>query len=279
MKMKLPWIIAASAVVLIGIAAAIVLPQVFRTLEVPETATEETESETEPGEGLVYDGILYWNVDRLTYAGKSETGMSSRVPVKEDGLYHILFAENGRQVERRTADKRLVNMIDSYDVMGLRFDENRLITEVIPITKIIDEFSINGLYVKTVLENGQFELNTSETLEARQNIVLDLTGYQVYDVSGVSKNFVGQPIGIAGLQMRDRIFGIEMPDGSKIIYVTERGTAVQFGHQGNHAGAERGRGIRLSICDQRRTGRTEDKGPVCREFDRRQGGHVHVART
>ena len=225
------WIGIGAAVAAAGITLAILIPNLAKQkpAETPGTSTEDVVSSTETPEtkanpiadGTDYDGDLYWNVDRLEFAGKSETGMSSRTVEKEDGYYHLTFAVNGRQVERRCKDKRIVNIIDTQDLIGLTFDESGIIDGVIPLNKLIEEFAIEGLYIKEVMEDGEFELNTSETLKARKQIFMNLKGTKVYDVSGLTQNFVGLEIGYTGLMKHDRIFGVEWK-GETLVYVTDR---------------------------------------------------------
>lgn len=44
---------------------------------------------------------LYWNVEKDMYAYKSPAGLTSREQDKDDGYYHVLFANGGRQMTRR----------------------------------------------------------------------------------------------------------------------------------------------------------------------------------
>ena len=173
-KKLIGWIIAVAAVAALGAASAIVIPKLFAPKTDPGVTdasvepTEETDvkptDEVPPGE---YTGDIYWNVERLKYAGKSEAGLSSRTVNKDDGYYHVLLAVNGRQVERRAADKKIVNLIDTQDIMGLTFDENGLINGIVPIMSIIDEFSYSGMYVKSEPDGPKVELNCSSRLDCR----------------------------------------------------------------------------------------------------------------
>lgn len=114
---------------------------------------------------------LYWNIDRLAYTENSESGLTTREPL-EDGLYHIRFALDGKQVELATTDKRLVNYIDSMDVMGLVLDSQGMIVEALdPETVAV---KIAKEYYVVSSENGTVILNSSKAVNGMQ-LVLDIT--------------------------------------------------------------------------------------------------------
>ena len=55
---------------------------------------------------------LYWNLDRAEYEGKSEAGMSGRMP-ESDGYFHIRMFHDGQIVVLKTADRKVVNALDT----------------------------------------------------------------------------------------------------------------------------------------------------------------------
>ena len=90
------WLILGVALLVVAAVAAVVIGKVFFSDNTPD---------------------LYWNITREENTDPN-TGLSIREP-GEDGLYHILFAHDGEQVELPVADKQIVGVIDALDVMGL----------------------------------------------------------------------------------------------------------------------------------------------------------------
>ena len=79
--------------------------------------------------GAMQASDLYWNLDRLTFVDP-DTGMSTRVK-GDDGYFHIRFVYNGEIVEKKViGDKKLVNYIETLDVMGLILDANGIVLDV-----------------------------------------------------------------------------------------------------------------------------------------------------
>ena len=90
---------------------------------------------------------LYWNIDKEFYTKDSESGFSTREP-GEDGMYHIRFAYNGEQVEFTVADKKIVNLIDTLDIMGLVFDESGSIVDVVDVEDFAVAVAVNAFIQK-----------------------------------------------------------------------------------------------------------------------------------
>lgn len=84
---------------------------------------------------MVQNADLYWNVDRAQYDGKSEGGMSSRGK-NPDGYYHVRFFKDGKMMELKVADMSLMNKIEAQDIMGLAFDDDGIVVDMIPIEKM-----------------------------------------------------------------------------------------------------------------------------------------------
>ena len=103
---------------------------------------------------------IYWNVDRAEYIG--EMGFSTR-QAGEDGKWHITFAHNGKQEVLTVSDKRLVNAIDSADAMGLEFDENGEIADMVNVTTFAKEIAKNFYVVK--VEDNALTLSERITLD------------------------------------------------------------------------------------------------------------------
>ena len=101
---------------------------------------------------------LYRNLDCHNYA--INTQMREK---DENGLYRIRFACEGEVVELATADEATMLYIDSMDMMGLTFDKNGIITEVIKTetfaTEVFDDFFIKSMDGNTIHVNSSLTMN------------------------------------------------------------------------------------------------------------------------
>ncbi len=130
---------------------------------------------------------IFYNVDRNEYAFKSETFTSSRTPDKDDGYYHVLFinaSESGRSVTRRVKDKKIVDEIDKYFVMGLKFDADGFVSGIVPVEELGYELKVRRGYVDAVAEDGSVTYNTSESGKGLVNKINVPAGMVKYDVGG-----------------------------------------------------------------------------------------------
>jgi len=169
-----------------------------------------------PGEETVQSEI-YWNIDGAYYMEISDVdGMSAR-EVGEDGFYHIVFLVNGQRQELLVADKRLVNYIDSLQLMGLQFDENGYVIDALDIKTIATEIA-KEFYVKK-LENGILEINSSR---AMNGMPLQLTVDENTIISDMTLE--GDELGKAATPgQMDKVLVYQSPDGSKtFVYIVER---------------------------------------------------------
>ena len=172
---------------LVGVIAAVVVLAALLALLLTQCAPwqsgDAAASTAAPTEGTpTYE--LYWNLDREEYDGKSEAGLSSRT-MESDGLFHIRFFLNGEVVELLTPDRRLVNKIDVMDLMGLKFDAEGYIVDVIDIDDLPLELVAFKFYVQSVGGN-MIKLNSSQRMEGMQ-VLLEKDGETgIYDMSGVS---------------------------------------------------------------------------------------------
>ncbi len=94
---------------------------------------------------------VYWNLDRVQFTQDSETGLSTREK-GDDGMYHLRMICGGQLMDMATADKQLVNFMDTMDAMGLVLDENGLIIDVLNVKDIATETAKN-FYVKAINGN------------------------------------------------------------------------------------------------------------------------------
>lgn len=144
---KKVWLIVAIIALLaaIGVALALILPGLLQ----PQEGIEPLENPQ-----------VYFNLDRNQMLDP-ETTLSTRTP-GEDGLYHIRFSIYGEVKEVSVInDKKLVNYIDTLDVLCPVLDENGVITDV----QTADQHFLvtNNLFVKRML-NGNLEANSSTAM-------------------------------------------------------------------------------------------------------------------
>ena len=203
---KLIWLIAGlvALLVIVGVVLAIFL----QPGEAPVT---------EPTGPVGGRAELYWNVDRHKYLGDDNTAGLSKREAGEDGLYHIRFAIDGGQVEYTIADKRLVNVIDSYDVVGLSFDADGNVVDAIDPTTIATE-AAKGFFVMRA-QGNRLDMNSSFLMNgmSRSLMLGDLA--KVYDVTPEA-----QTVGMESqLEVMDKVL-IYANDMEEIthIYIVER---------------------------------------------------------
>ena len=163
-------------------------------------------SNTEPTEttGTVQQGStgspLYWNLDRSLYMEKGATS-SLREPA-EDGFFHIAFAHDGKEEELLTADKKLVNFIDTMDVMGLEFDESGMIIDAVAVKEVATELD-TSVYVQSVSGNV-INVNSSIAMSGMKKKYEVTDAIPIYDVSPTAENR-GAAIGTGELGPMDKI--------------------------------------------------------------------------
>ena len=108
---------------------------------------------------------LYWNLDREFYTANSQTGLSTR-EADANGQFKMRFAYNGEVVELVIIDKKLVNIIDTQDVLGLTFDENGVVIGQTNVRELATEVG-KKIYVKkatadTIIANSSMAMNGME---------------------------------------------------------------------------------------------------------------------
>lgn len=160
---------------------------------------------------------LYWNVDRALYDGKSEAGMSSREPA-EDGYFHVRFFKDGGVVELRVADRKTVNLLEVYSLMGLEMDEDGIVVGVINIDDMACEKMAWGFCVQSS-GNGQVKLNSSLSFNGMEVVIQVDENTAIYDMTGNS----GSVGSVTDLERGDLVYAIGDGNGSVThIFVYER---------------------------------------------------------
>ncbi len=205
---------------IIGIVAAIVvlaaLVVVFLTQCTGQQSASPTTQTTEPT-GSMEDVALYWNVDRALYDGKSEAGMSSR-PIEKDGYYHVRFFVNGKVEELKVAERVVVNNIEVRDLMGLVFDEDGIITDVIALEDMPFEKVAWKFYVQSV--GGHIiKVNSSNKFDGMDILLDTKNGAKVYDMTGTTGEIGCETT--AGIN--DRVMAVADMNGELLaVYIYDR---------------------------------------------------------
>ena len=165
---------------------------------------------------------LYWNVEKDMYAYKSPAGLTSREPDKDDGLYHMLFANGGRQMTRRVKEFNVANRIDSNSVVCLEFDEDGIVSGMKTVEEAYGSYLCKEFYVDK-FENNILTLNSSESLMG-DSIEVDLTGIGsiCYDVSAHA-TFAGVELKPENISRFDKFTIVQDFDGKiGAVYQTYR---------------------------------------------------------
>ncbi len=143
---------------------------------------------------------LYWNLDREAYMTKDS--LSSSREKAEDGLYHIRFAFDGEVVELTTADKQLVNFIDTMNAMGLTFDGDGYIVDAVAV-KEVSTVIAEDVFVQSV-GDGVININSSVVMNGLKRAIEPAALTEIYDVVSKDEN-AGQVIAIEDLNIMDRL--------------------------------------------------------------------------
>lgn len=180
------WIVLAALVVIAGVAVALIFGL----------------GNQEPAGPVGGRPDLYWNLDKAVYTEGSASGLSTREP-GEDGIYRVRFAYNGQQLELPIADKQLVNVIDTLDVMGIVQDADGTVIDVIAPEDFVTPVALNA-YVQQVT-GDKIIANSSIAMNGMQYQIelCDLT--EIYDVSDTAE-VAGQIIEASAFQPMDSIW-------------------------------------------------------------------------
>ena len=142
---------------------------------------------------------LYWNLDREFYTANSQTGLSTR-EADADGKFKMRFAYNGEIVEIEIVDKKLVNIIDTQDIVGLTFDENGVAIGQINVRELATEVG-KKVYVKKATDD-MIQANSSMAMNGME-LNLKLGQYsEIYDLREGSETY-GKKIAPSDLNIMD----------------------------------------------------------------------------
>lgn len=149
---------------------------------------------------------LYWNIDRNEYVGDSTAGMNSRER-GADGYYTVRFAVDGGQVEYKVKKARLLQKIDTLDIMGLAINEEGV------ITKVYDPENITGgeiasLYYVVMGTDETVTICEDEYLSGDYETLILTEDVGIYNVTGMD------PVGYAdNVATCDQIRAFQNEDG------------------------------------------------------------------
>ncbi len=206
---------------LIGVIAAVVILAGLLALVLTqcvggqgEATNPTTTVATEPSN----EYALYWNVDRHNFEVVDDSLDTTGRKPADDGFYHVVFAKDGELIELKVKERKIVRMIDGQDLMGLVFDSEGVIIDIVriddmPYEKVAWQFYVQSIGGKTVKFNSAKEMTGME-------VVVKLNDdTKIYDMSGCSE-FVGAP---TELQRDDRCMVVANEDGDVLyVFVYER---------------------------------------------------------
>ena len=142
---------------------------------------------------------LYWNLDREFYTANSQTGLSTR-EADADGKFRMKFAYNGEIVELVIIDKKLVNIIDTQDIVGLTFDENGVVIGQINVRELATEVG-KKVYIKKATDD-MIQANSSMAMNGME-LNLKLGQYsEIYDLREGSETY-GKKVAPSDLGVMD----------------------------------------------------------------------------
>lgn len=188
---------------------------------------------------------LYFNIDRITYGGLAEDGLTARPKNLTDAYFHFNVASDGEVVELLCKSRMLANQVDTYDVVTFTFKDDGLIDQVYSLQDMGGKIAADRLYVSAVAD-GKVTINTNNTMTGDEfdlNLSADVV---VYDLSDAESDTYGAATELAEL---DEIVAIENTDGVVThIWVMSR-AAQRTGEGGCICGANDTGKPHLEGCD------------------------------
>ena len=158
---------------LIGVIAAVVILAGLLALVLTQcvggqgdtTTPPTTTAATEPSDELA----LYWNVDRHNFEIVDDSLDTTGRKPADDGFYHVVFAKDGELIEFKVKERKIVRMIDGQDLMGLVFDADGVVIDIVriedmPVEKVAWQFYVQSIGGKTVKFNSAKEMTGMEVV-------------------------------------------------------------------------------------------------------------------
>jgi hypothetical protein len=144
---------------------------------------------------------IYWNIDGEAFVKESETGLSNREP-DENGVYHLRVVANDGMKELTTVDKKLVNLIDSMQVVALEVSGSEILNAEDPSN--LGYVIRKGVYVQSV-SSGTVTCNSSVALNGMPIRVRISDALNVLDVRADAET-LGANVGVKALEALDYVF-------------------------------------------------------------------------
>ena len=206
---------------IIAIIAAVVVLAVAGVLLIPNLIGGSNSGDETPAAPEKIESKLYWNIDRDSMVN-AETGLSQREPAA-DGMYYIRFAVDGEQVELPCADRKVVNLVDFYQIMGLQFDADGIIVGVYEASEFTTVIADNN-YVQRV-DGNKVVVNSAMTLNGMETEI-DLSNANVYIVENPRPEVPGRDFTIGAkdeVKLMDTIlvYGSD-ENNAHTVYITDR---------------------------------------------------------
>lgn len=142
---------------------------------------EDNEKRT-PQESIDTNYDLYWNLDAAEYWDADEQ-LSYRER-KEDGFYHFRMFHDGEIFDLKVKEGYLVNILDNRDLMGLGFDAEGFISDVISLDAMPLEQLCWRWYVKQI-DGNALTMDSSYELRGVTK-QMDISNAVIYDMTGMS---------------------------------------------------------------------------------------------
>ena len=144
---------------------------------------------------------IYWNLDGESFVAGSETGLSTREP-DESGIYRLRFGTDDGVKEFTTMDKKLVNLIDSMQVVALELSDGEILNAEDPAN--LGYVVRKGVYVQSV-SSGTVTCNSSVALNGMPIRVRISDALNVLDVRADAET-LGANVGVKALEALDYVF-------------------------------------------------------------------------
>ncbi|MBR4864293.1 MAG: hypothetical protein IKU07_06935 [Oscillospiraceae bacterium] len=143
---------------------------------------------------------LYWNLDREIYFEKG--AISSSREMAEDGFFHIRYAYDGQIVELLTADKQLVNYIDTMAVMGIVLDGDGYIVDAVAVKEMATVIG-EDVYAQE-MGDGVLTFNSSVVMNGLKKSIELTERTKIYDVT-TKAEVQGAEIALEKLGVMDKL--------------------------------------------------------------------------
>ena len=161
-----------------------------------------------------WDGTIYWNVDRAQYLVPGTVNvMHATCRNQRDGVYVLRMAVDGEQVDVKALDPVIVQQMDNWDLMGLVFDQEGFVIDVIGPDELPGSV-LQDVYVQEA-EGNTYTVNTSPYYNALQRQVIVPETAKVYRVA----NYDGSGL-LVGMQ------ATVSPDDRITVVYDEQGTVT-----------------------------------------------------